>query len=300
MNCPWDFSVWGSFLYWHVSEEGLFAARIFPGDEPGGLVSPHFKYKPGFKVGIGFNTDYDDWVVGLEYTWMHQRVHHSSTVAIDDTDDGFNSLWAIPRGVTIHAPTVETSWKMHFDRLDLTFARPFYQGKRLTVTPFGGLRGQWIRQNLSVDVTGGTHLGVVGDDDVKVRSHSWAVGPVVGANTHWLMGCGFRFESIAAGSIVYTRYTKISQSETFFGTGTSASAHHLGFLRPTAELGVGLGWGSYLGCQDYYIDFSARYDFHVLWDQNVMVEFVNAMNDVPGTNGNLYMHGLTLTALFAF
>jgi hypothetical protein len=301
-DCPWDVSVWADFIYWHVSEEGLFAARRLPTATTNGtLVEPHFKYKPGFKVGIGFNTDYDDWVVGLEYTWMHQKTHtHTSTATIDAPLSTLN--WTIPNDVLfpIEQLSISTRWKMHFDRLDLTFARPYYQGKRLTVTPFSGLRGQWIRQSLKIDGEADL-LGFLSfEDDVSVRSHSWAVGPVVGANTHYLLGCGFRFESIAAASILYTRYTSVRQSETLGTSSFKSSERHLGFLRPTAELGLGFGWGSYLCCQSYYVDFSARYDFHVLWDQNVMVEFVNAMNAVPGTNGNLYMHGLTLTLLFAF
>ncbi len=267
----------------------------------GGLVQPHFQYKPGFKVGIGFNTDYDDWVVALEYTWMHQTTHsHTSTASVAAPLSTLN--WTIPNSLAfpLTESSVSSRWKMHFDRLDFTVARPFYQGKRLTVTPFTGLRGQWIRQSLTIDGDADL-LGILSfDDDVRVRSHSWAVGPVVGANTHYLLGAGFRFEGVAAGSIVYTKYTKVRQSETFGDSSFGSRVGHLGFLRPTAELGLGFGWGSYLGCQDYYIDLSARYDFHVLWDQNVMVEFVNAMNGVPGTNGNLYMHGLTLTLLFAF
>lgn len=295
-DCPWDVSVWADFIYWHVSEEGLFAARRLPTSTANGaLVEPDFKYKPGFKVGIGFNTDYDDWAVGLEYTWMHQRTHsHTSKSTADSKLSVVN--WSIPNNTAlpIEQLSISTVWKMHFDRLDLTFARPYYQGKRLTVTPFSGLRGQWIRQSLDISNV---------KDDVSARSHSWAVGPVVGANTHYLLGCGFRFESIAAASILYTRYTSVRHNETNVILGVSdatSSERHLGYLRPTAELGLGFGWGSYLCCQKYYVDFSARYDFHVLWDQNVMVQFVNAMNGIPGTNGNLYMHGLTLTMLFAF
>lgn len=297
-DCPWGFDIWAAFTYWHISQEGMEAARRLPTvNVNGGLLTPDFDWEPGFKVGIGFNTDYDDWTAALEYTWVRSKT--SSTSFANADNPYFSNNWSIPARpdslVINDATSVSTSWRLHLDRLDLTFARPYYQGKRLTVTPFGGLRGQWIRQRYSVDLAGGEF-----DADVTARSHSWAVGPVVGANTHWLMGCGFRLEGVANGSILYTRYKHVRQSETFGGTTGSSNGHNVGFLRPSSELGVGLGWGSYLGCKNYYLDFSARYDFNVLWDQNVMVSFVNAMNGVPGTSGNLYMHGLTLTALFAF
>lgn len=268
----------------------MYAARKLPGfGVTGGLVGPDFDWEPGFKVGIGFNTDYDDWTASLEYTWVRSRTSNTSTGVFESLN------WSIPSGLNF-ALSVNTRWRMNLDRLDLTFARPYYQGQALTVTPFGGLRGQWIRQHYSI----ATSLFGELEGDINTRSHSWAIGPVVGANTHWLIGYGFRFEGVAAGSILYTRYKKVSQNESVIGIGFASRMNHFGFLRPTAELGAGLGWGSYLGCQDFYIDFSARYDFHVLWNQNVMVDFVNTMNGVPGTTGNLYMHGLTLTALFAF
>lgn len=277
----------------------MFSAHREPvaGVASGSLVGPDFDYKPGFKVGLGFNTDYDDWTVGLEYTWMHQSTSHSSTATAAAPFHILN--WEIPHAEELGAPeytAVSNRWKMHLDKLDLAFSRPYYQGQRLTVAPIGALRGLWIRQ--TYNITGTTALDVT--DTFRVRSHSWAVGPMVGANTHWILGAGFRFEGVANGALLYTRYTKMSQTQTLDITTTNASYRNLSVLRPMAELGVGLGWGTYFGCQEYYFDVSARYDFNVLWNQNVMAEFVNSMNGVPGTTGNLYMHGLTLNFRFDF
>jgi hypothetical protein len=67
-----------------------------------------------------------------------------------------------------------------------------------------------------------------------------------------------------------------------------------------AEMGVGLGWGSYLYCQKYYIDFSARYDFALLWEQNVMRSFASSLAGRADDIGDLSLHGLTLTGRFDF
>lgn len=307
-NCPWGINVTASFLYWHVSQSGMFAAVREPSliGTSGTLVSPSFKYKPGFKVGLGFNTDFDDWTGKLEYTWMHQRTSSSSTAEITAPFSSLN--WAVPNYASDFSfLSLDTKWKMNMDRLDLVFSRPYYQGQRLTIAPVGGLRGQWIRQSyqfVTDDPIGG-QFDLTGT--TNVHSHSWAVGPVAGATTNWLLGSGFRLEGKAEGALLYTRYTKVSQNQSIginFNSipllESSASIGSYGTLRPMAELGVGFGWGSYFGCQDFYFDLSARYDFNVLWDQNVMVSFVNAMNRVPGTSGDLYLHGLTLTARFDF
>lgn len=313
-NC-WDVSVFASFLYWHVSQEGMYTAVQLPvlnggflQSSAGTLTSPDFEYKPGFKVGIGFNTGYDDWTGWVEYTWMHQKTTHTSTAPT--TAPLRTRMWAIDDHAHNlvsanfdNALSVSSKWKMHLDMLDAAFSRPFYQSKRITISPFAGMRALWIRQNFDINFDqvslGSTAL------HTDMKSHSWAVGPMLGTIGHWMLGTSFRFEGKAEGALLYTRYKKIGQNETIPRTSTTtmsmnSSERDLNVLRPMVDLGVGLGWGSYFSCQDYYVDFSARYDFSLLWDQNVMVQFVNAMNDRPGTTGNLYMHGLTLSGRFDF
>ena len=76
--------------------------------------------------------------------------------------------------------------------------------------------------------------------------------------------------------------------------------HDINVLRPVMEMGVGIGWGSYLSCQDWYLDLSVRYDFLQLWNQNVMRIYAIGMNGVSTPTDNLQMHGITATARFDF
>ena len=82
----WDFDIFGSFIYWHVSQEDMDIAYIEPPEPtmttpstnvPGAVAYQNFDYKPGFKVGLGFTWDYDGWISWAEYTWMHQSVTNS-------------------------------------------------------------------------------------------------------------------------------------------------------------------------------------------------------------------------------
>ncbi len=287
----WDVNAYASFLYWHVNQEGMETAVQLPvDDEPGTFTKAGSEYHPGFKVGLGVNLDYDDWTSFLEYTWMHQNTNNSSTTTAPASFIPNN--WAVPDSPNglLHL-SVSSKWKMNLDQLDLALSRPFYQGERLTIAPFGGLRALWIRQNLNI---------VLDANEYKARSNSWAVGPMLGALTNWLLDCGFRMEGKAGASLLYTRYTRIRQNQITNGTSASSRIRNWDSLRPTANLGVGLGWGTYTGCKDYHFDLSARYDFHILWSQNVMAKFVNAMNGIPGTAADLYLHGLTLTMRLDF
>ncbi len=297
----WDFNLFASFIYWHVSQESMETAAIAPvtsgsTNYTNAMALPDFDYKPGFKVGFGFDTNYDDWTGWVEYTWLHQSTSHTSTAPAGASYT--DSLWF---NFTVDATDVHSEWKMHLDMLDAAFSRPYYEGTQITISPYAGMRGLWIRQNFNVsyvDATDATmtHLS-------KNKSHSWAVGPMLGTIGHWMLGMGFRFEGKAGASILYTQYTNLRNNESATGASAFSSArsfHNYNVLRPTAELGVGLGWGSYFDNQNYFWDLSARYDFNVLWNQNVMTRFVQNLYGTNGTTGDLFLHGLTLSSRFDF
>lgn len=298
LNDCWDVDVTASFIYWHVSQENMNVAYHEPAVSSSvnhyNMSYPEFSYKPGFKLGFGFNTNYDDWTGFFEYTWLHQNTSHTSTAGSSTEIKAVNVLSDTLVGYT----SVNSHWKMNMDKLDFGMSRPFYFSKRITMLPVGGLRALWIRQNFN-----NTYETSTQELLVKSKSHSWAFGPMFGTATRWFFGEGFRFEGKGNGALLYTRYTKVSSKQVAGTTTDVAHQHDYNCLRPMMDLGIGFGWGTYIGCQDYYIDLSASYDFNLFWDQNVMLNNIQSFNQdqpVAGTNGNLYMHGLTLNARFDF
>lgn len=304
LSCGWDVDVYASFLYWHVQEDGLSLAITSLGLlQPPGVAFPEFTYKPGFKVGVGCDTNYDDWVTWVEYTWLHQST--SNSVAPPSLVTGLPGRWSLanwdnflPLGA-VGAP-VQSSWKMHLDLVDAALSRPFYQGTRLTVSPYVALRALWIRQRIEINMETATV-----PTRVTNQSRCWSLGPVAGSMAYWLVGKGIRVEGKAAGSLLFTKYTGLAHKELnpVISSTTSVGGNmgNYSCVRPTAELGLGLGWGSYLYCQRYYIDFSARYDFMLLWSQNMLREISNSMiNGLGAGIGDLSLQGLTLTGRFDF
>jgi len=305
----WDFNIFGSFIYWYASQDDMDIAwssvqvSLDPAASLGSRVAhQNFKYEPGFKVGFGFNTDYDNWVFRAEYTWLHESV---STGAIEDP--------TLPNGTPVNWETnhwfqltdssltsIASTWKLKLDMLDAVMQRPFYQGTKLTVTPFGGLRALWLRQKFTLtgidDIAPATRISTN-------RSNSWALGPVTGVGGHWLLGGGFRFEGNALASLLYTRYTKIWNSdEPLPNRIFKSSWKNVGAVRPAAQLNLGLGWGRYFhGCnRDCYLDISIDYEFLEFWSQNMMRNFVESLGGFSGDIGDLQIHGLTATARFDF
>lgn len=328
VQCSWDVFVSGSFIYWLTSQEGLDIGYNTAITAAGGTIlppnfglqqTPSFTYEPGFKLGIGMDFDYDNWVGYLEYTWLHFTRDTSFAAPTDSRGTGviaLNNWYYNKHGQTAYltnnlATSVSTSWNMRFDMIDATLSRPYYQGRSLTVTPYAGARTVWVRQNyrLSSTMLNSANL-VASQEDSRNRYASWGMGPVAGALGHWLFGWGFRAEADMGASVAYTTYTQVLHREDSVamlpqaGAGNTSVATKLksyGALRPITNMGMGLGWGSYFDRQNYHLDISANYDFMVLWDQNMLRYLVDEMNSGSAAQpANLYFSGLTATVRFDF
>ena len=328
----------GAFTYWYAGEEGLKVASTgvlssgtsyFPIHDTSLYQS--FDYKPGFKVEAGIVGSHS-WTIYAQYSWFRGKnvtsggvlsstvdtAGVSTTTAASGTevwlvDDWF--LQGTSYGQALAGSNVASAWRLSLDILDALIGRPFYQGTHLVVSPFAGLRAAWIRQSMTVELTEASGLfgttftsGTEPHQPIGSRNHSnsWAIGPKFGMGASALLPAGFRFEGDAAASLLYTQYTSVTHSEdiasTSFNTGPyTASFKNYGVLRPMAELGLGVGWGSYLRAYDFHIDVSADYDFMIFWSQNMIRKLLDdTLTGTSPSSADLYVHGLTVTGRFDF
>ncbi len=321
-----DLFINASFIYWNVSEESLdlaTSAMFVPnGPDTGSLASgtsnattlfQNSGYSPGFKVGMGGS--FGDWTLSGQYTWIRQHNFTSKAAPTASPDLGV-SIW-VPNnwfqqttalGQTIVATNLSSRWKVSMDLADLTLGRPYYQGKDLSISPFFGARAAWIRQNLHINIAiPSTALPASSNFNTysNTSSHSWAIGPRMGCEADLLLPMGFRLEGTFAGSILFTQYTHVKHFEAVASSDADPSTLRTSLsdfncVRPVAEIGAGLGWGTYLCDQMYHIDFSASYDFMYFWQQNMMRKLMDQAVTGSATNGALELHGLTITARFDF
>ncbi|MBS0650703.1 MAG: hypothetical protein JSR93_06035 [Verrucomicrobia bacterium] len=316
----WHIFATASYIYWFAGEEGLDLATsasylsgtntVIPSSHQGKTIFQNFEYSSGFKVGLGGNLCSDEWVLRADYTRLHlstERSHSAPSSSI-----GVGALYATdwfyqtsPQGQGIAGRHLSSKWYLGLDWLDATLQRPFYSGRKLTLTPFIGLRTSWIEQNLNINVKGALN---VSPPSSKVHSHnhleSWGIGPRSGIDARFLLGAGFRIQGELGASILYTQFSKVTHSENPFTSGASKvsyAMHDRQCVRTMAEASLGFGWGIYFSKNRGHFDFSATYDFNYLWSQNMM----RTLNDIQiiGTGGggyDLYLQGLTLAATFSF
>ena len=301
----WDFFFTGTFTYWYVNEAGCdlgFTTSdvdVYPID--GSMLFQNNTYSPGFKVGVGMDFGYDSWVGFAEYTWLR----NNSTQTLSAGSGVILASNFIANGAMISATPfavgdVSTSRHVNLDMIDATLSRPFYEGRKLTLLPYSGIRAAWLRQNLRLATTrNDTGLDIVSHN----KSNSWLVGPRAGMAAHWLLGWGFRFEGDVGASVLFQQYKATNRMSRLtditvdheVATGTQNQ------LAPVADMGLGLGWGTYLDRQNYHLDFVATYDFMNWWGLNFMRANVDSLNARTGAEpGSLQVSGLTLTGRFDF
>lgn len=298
----WDLYASASFTYWQALQDNMEYAIV--SDETatafdGTVQNLGFDFEPGFKVALGMNFDHDNWDTRVEYTWFRGNTSSSTTATADQL---IYPMSTFPDNATYSASSER--WKLHMDLLDWELGRSYYVGKKLTFRPFLALRGAWIRQNIDVDYHSEA-LEISTDVSVDKKSRSWAVGPRAGLYTDWLFCDGFRLFGNGAGDILFTRYTTLRSEQDTAGILANSITYrqsNLNTVRTHLDLELGLGWGTYFDCNNWHIDLSAGYNFQVFFDQNMFRHFNDDIAIANSTSpyGNLYLHGLTVTARFDF
>jgi hypothetical protein len=321
------------FIYWSVDEDGLTLAQNAILSQGSQVTSPNakfceftFDYYPGFKAALGVIYD-NEWNVNLRCTGLHASMSleekppaNTSTVpgfSVWNLNDWFQqtatfSQYNSPQAQSLSALKIVADWKLDLYMLDACVERASYIGSNFVISPVAGLRSVWIGQSVKVGLfqpaaaVGGAQYLEPQPILSKTKSKNYCIGPIFGCEAYYLLPLGWRITAHGAGSLLATRSTTLKHKEDPQSIAVNPGpyridhAHYQGIL-PNAEIGLGIGWGKYLGNHHYYLDFSASYDFTIFWAQNVMRQMLDeAWSGTRATSGNLSFDGLTLNAHLSF
>lgn len=333
IDAGWDLFFTFNFTYWQAMQGGMdialpaqaTATAPVTGFTQSALgnsvIVQDFEFKPGFQIGFGWNGAKDDWALYGEYTWMRGTTNTTATppvpsassangVSIGTTGVLMPTSWLSGLYTNNATTNITSEWEYTFDILDFQLSRPFYSGARFTLEPFYGVRALWISQEMNLtatvlNVTGQT--ATTSPRSASYDSDSWALGPRVGFNGNWHLGYGIRFIGDTSLSLLFTRYTEVSQNVGNPETALPPSVieyDNFDGLRPNLDLSLGFGWGRYLDCRRFHIDLAATYDFSIFWEQNMMRSLADLTANTTGhpgaAAGNLYLQGLTIKTNFEF
>lgn len=328
-----DFYVALEYLLWQADEGGLqYIMTMVPAPttppvsnnnlEQGTVVGPSFNFRSGFKVGLGFDTDYDGWDFGVLYTWLYGKA--SNSFGVSDALDVPNNLTLWAGNFTVlpfnqradialfqnSAQTGNAQWILHFNSVDADLGRAFFVSPRLILRPHFGLKGAWIKQLYNIEYNqegisglitapGGTQQAfVLAAEDYHIHNvqHAWGLGPRVGFDTTWMLlkdvSCFGNFS--LAGLWGQFSTTRVDTSnvmnlithkvvvENF--TAVNAKSKFRQFM-PVIETQIGFNYDYWLQDSRYRMRFQLVWETQTWLDQNQFLE--------AGVFGNLGLQGLT-------
>jgi hypothetical protein len=311
LTCSWDVNVNASFLYWQATQSNMGLGVLVSMTDTGlpsvvvneRTINMDYDYKPGFRVGLGWELDHDNWDMQAEYTWFH--AHNSRSVKAPTAVSPAASYIAptvtspypaLAQGEVKQATSVDSSWRLKMDIVDLNIGRSCYVGKELTMRPSLGLRGAFIRQQLKVENV----FTPTNKENARLRTNSWGVGPSVALDANWNLCDGFRIFGNTEADLLYTRYTRSNFTSSLKSFDIESpqdysfkrTVRNIDTVRTHLDINAGIGYGTYFDCNNWYFDISAGYEFQAFFDQN--------MFNTNSTPGNLYTQGLTLKARLDF
>ncbi len=353
-----EFSITVAGFYWQATEDGLeYAVNdsvITPTLGAAGAPtntaaianiidasfrSPEFKWKPGFKIGAGYNTTHDGWDLELTYTHFNGRASSS-----DDNESDLSQtllpLWSdfapistgdtVP-GTILFATQGNTSWRLDLNLVDLELGREFWTSKMLSIRPHIGLRYAMIHQRYKLEYLGGSWDGGVTPftDEVTMKNQFDGGGVRGGLDTNWMFGCcdpcsgNWGFFGNVAFSLIYGKFRVEQEEETqssltttgFATTPVLETDDNFRSIRGIVDLAVGLQWNTLYRDGTYGLNLAIAWEFHHFFNQNQFWRVMRIGDTVNGTataiathgenvfaqtRGDLSTQGVTFTAKFTF
>jgi hypothetical protein len=295
--------VTGDYLYWTARQDNMqYAATGFTNDttestRPGTVAQLKFKFRTGFKAGIGFSFGHDLWDMALNYTWF-QSNHNKGSVS------GEESLGLTPTftpfvtlGTAAYFLEASSVWRLHFNALDLDLGRNFYISKFLSLRPFIGLKGSLQNQHNTSAYSGVNGSGTF--DYVRKLSSSFVgMGIRTGCNMGWhLAGTWSIYGDVALSSLWGDFETKrkdsVEQSDATVVPVSNVGHFHT--ATPVLELALGLRKDQWFCNNRFHFSAQAGWEEQIWFDQNQLPG-----NQGLALGGNLVLQGLTVRLRFDF
>lgn len=327
-TCNGDFVITLAGFYWTAHQDGLAYAietstiandNVFTtGTTPnpnfdsqaniiqGKYRNPHSHWRPGFKLGIGYDMVHDGWDIELIWTrYKGAGSAHCDTNASDNTSLlPLVSALQNPVPTQLWATDIEPHWKLHLDLVDLELGREFWNSKYLTLRPHIGLRYARLKQDYKVDLKGGTWgtqlppqipapvfpalgtgPGQTGNVDMNNRFRG--VGVRGGLDSVWHIGCGFSLFGNVAVALLYGRF-HVDQSEStrqatspFTKSPVLSSSDSFHSSKAATDTILGIQYSTMFCESRYAFTIGLGWEHHMFFNQNHLWRVTRVAQGLP-------------------
>lgn len=288
------FIIDADFIWWKSQVSNFDYAQL-----EGTILSPSFKFAPGFKVGTGMDLQHDGWDGYAEYTYLYQPTF--STSESFDHELGYSSL-ILPFVKDPVAGTLSSlslmdvaSWrKSKFNILDLEAGRNFFISKKLTLRPHIGMKLATLFERTKIIYIS---AGTVKSTKLILQQNLSGLGARTGLDTVWHITRSFGFYGDAAFTALWGSFHNIFNNRLRY-TGRYEYQYFnkkTQDILPVFEIGIGLTYMTWFSNERYQLYAKAG------WEEQIWLSYnKNVVNGMMSLDGSLTLQGLTAQLGLAF
>ena len=190
----------------------------------GSSEDPEFTWNPGFRLGVGYEFVNRCCDLGLYWTHYYSRAGGESD-------------------------TREQKWNVDFNEVDLIYSCASQWSPFLLSIPFGGLRCAYIEQKLRTHFVS-TVNGIPTISEGNSKETFFGLGPLVGIEGDWGIGCGFSLYGNVSFALLFGRFHVRSNQTEIFTTGINRNhlRNHLDAYQAVIDAGIGIRWTTCICC----------------------------------------------------
>lgn len=285
--------VFADTLYWYTSEtvDWAIAQRVDQNDQTLTYKTMTFDWDPGFRVGAGYNMVHDGWDTTFYYTWFYTYQRDTFRRETDSITSAFLGSRIALLG---NYQSAKIGFKIRLDMFDWEVGRRFLVSKGLSLRPFVGLKGGWIKQTIhsiwekAPDVF---DFALVSRDNLENKFQG--VGPKGGVHGKWILGSVDRHQfslfGDVAGALMWGHWIIKDRLSDNLRTTVSIKIKNRNFGALMFQSLMGLQWDvAFSDCQ-YHLSTKLGYEIQDWFNQYQVYD-----NPTGTHNNDLIFQGVTL------
>lgn len=250
------------------------------------------EFQPGFRVGLGYNTNYDGWDINLTYTRFEYALSFN-----------YGSAYTASNNFSYLASLSRPKLTFDYNLGDLDLGRMYKVGQYFKLRPHVGIRGLWLTQkeNFGQVLTsqGGRSTGILEEYD-RFTFKNTLVGIETGVDITWMLSDQFSiYSNLGVSSLVnYCKPTTTWFEEAYTSPDQQLVNFKYNFstrITNNFDLALGVRWDKTLSEGRYHLGLNVGYEHHTYWDMT----YTNNGYDI-GLDDTFNLQGLAVGARFDF
>lgn len=299
--------IYGDFVFLYAQENGLpygvLAERDDTGntDLPKEILYPDFRFLPGFRVGIGFNSGLDDWNFYLDWLHLHGKARDSKSTAALSFDPNSTNILNPWSGLLDNnfANFAFGRWKIDLNQVDAEVARNYWASSNMALKPSLGVRGtrldtRYFIHNTREDADNSSPY----DEKIHLNQDLKGVGPVAKLGIEWAFNEYVSFLGNLGLALLYADYDITVEDDLLEVNSDTTTSLKLTNDFYSAQAVIDLVAGFRFGY--WFNRNTSRVSLFLGWEEHLYPQYgqlprfsdSNFSGDYSSTNGQLSLGGL--------